>query len=438
MAADDYPAEPSHVTVPMDAAVLRRLRALAAERDEPLEDLVRAHLREWLGDWGLRVATHAVRPGETLWSIARRYYGDGRKANVLAAYNDVEDPALLGTGDVIRVPEPQVSLDFPPGESPYLHGLEGRGGEYLMERAGKPGWVLLGEAVGADPRDRSGRSYADLADRGFGVIVRLEHEHGEGGTLPAEGRHGDFARRCANFCEHSPGCHIWVIGEAPNRAAARPGGPRHGEPITPERYAAAYWACREEIRARPGHQDDQVLIAAIAPGIAQTRYAGNPNGDWVRYFADVLALLEGHLDGIALHAIGPCPTADADGARQAAPFGKRRTGLAAYQDFLGAVPEDLGRLPVFVTSAGPDVGWDAADRGWIPAAYTAVAEWNLTNPPIRCMILHRWPGGAGSASGAGSAASPWAIEGRRDVVADLEAAIRQGYRWDGWHRTTER
>lgn len=427
MAPDDD-KQRYQLTVPLDAALARRLRALAAERDEPLEMLVRAHLEAWLGDWGQRVATHAVRPGETLWSIARRYYGDGRRANVLAAYNAVEDPTLLGEGDVVLVPEPDVSDAVPPGESPYLHGLEDRGGEYLMERAGKPGWVLLGQDLAAEPPDAIGRSYEDLAERGFGVIVRLEHGPG---TLPPADRYEEFARRSGAYARRSEGCHVWVIGDAPNRAASRPGGARDGAPITPEDYARAYYLCREDIRSQPGHADDRVLTAAIAPWNTQTRYPGNPNGDWVLYFADVLALLEGHLDGLALHAIArdPDPARIAADDREPPPHGGRRAGFRAFQDFLAAVPEALRGLPAYITSAGPDLPWAQAGRGWVQAAYAEVARWNLTNQPIRCMILHRWqprPPGA------------WHLEGQREAVADLEAAIRQGHRRDGWHRTTER
>ncbi|HXF61087.1 MAG TPA: hypothetical protein VNK95_05690, partial [Caldilineaceae bacterium] len=60
------------------------------------------------------------------------------------------------------------------------------------------------------------------------------------------------------------------------------------EVITPALYARCYQLCREAIRQVPGHEDDLVLVAAVAPWNNQTVYPGNPRGDWVQYFADVL------------------------------------------------------------------------------------------------------------------------------------------------------
>ncbi len=415
---------PNNLVLPFDAEAYRRLRALAAYRGESLEDGVRAQLGEWLGGWGERVARHVVRPGETLWAIARRYYGDGHKAAVLAAYNDISDATQLAIGDVLLVPEPTEGPSVPAGESPYLYGLHDRGGEYLMERAGRAGWVLCSEHIGADPTDRSSQSYSDLADRGFGVISQLENGSGSEGTLPPARDYAAFGRRCGNLCEQSAGCHVWVIGNEPNLARERPGGARFGEPITPAAYAAAFRVCRDEIRSRPGHEDDQVITAAVRPWSAQTCYPGNSNGDWVVYFADMLAELGTATDGVALHA----STRDADpasvtsDARLGPPFEGRRAGFRVYRDFLAAVPDALLGLPVYITEADQDVAWEDANRGWVQAAYREIADWNddPAHQCIRALILYRWQRRPQDA---------WYVEGKREVIADLEAAMRVGYRW---------
>ena len=58
-----------------------------------------------------------------------------------------------------------------------------------------------------------------------------------------------------------------------------------GEVLTPALYARCYALCRSAIRSLPGHRDDQVLVAAVAPWNDQTRYAGNEWGDWAVYRA---------------------------------------------------------------------------------------------------------------------------------------------------------
>jgi hypothetical protein len=63
------------------------------------------------------------------------------------------------------------------GENPYLYGLHDRGGEHLlMDNGTAKGWVLVTEAIGSNPNDRGGSNYEDLANRGIGVIVRLNND----------------------------------------------------------------------------------------------------------------------------------------------------------------------------------------------------------------------------------------------------------------------
>jgi LysM repeat protein len=56
--------------------------------------------------------THTVRPGETLWSLAARYYGDGHKWRELASVNGLAAGGELGiaVGQVLRVPTLGTSL----------------------------------------------------------------------------------------------------------------------------------------------------------------------------------------------------------------------------------------------------------------------------------------------------------------------------------------
>ena len=94
-----------------------------------------------------------------------------------------------------------------------------------MGWSGRKGWVLVTEELGDDPGNHDTRNYADLADAGYGVIVRLNHGYGAKGTLPRSSRYEAFAKRCGNFVQGSSGCHIWIIANEMNLAVERPGGP---------------------------------------------------------------------------------------------------------------------------------------------------------------------------------------------------------------------
>ncbi len=47
---------------------------------------------------------HTVKPGETISSIADKYYGDYRKFHIIAKYNEIEDATRLNVGQQIKVP----------------------------------------------------------------------------------------------------------------------------------------------------------------------------------------------------------------------------------------------------------------------------------------------------------------------------------------------
>jgi nucleoid-associated protein YgaU len=57
------------------------------------------------GGDGSGLVTHAVGAGDSLHSIANRYYGQPRLWRGIAAFNGVDDPLRLPTGTVLRLPE---------------------------------------------------------------------------------------------------------------------------------------------------------------------------------------------------------------------------------------------------------------------------------------------------------------------------------------------
>lgn len=353
-------------------------------------------------------------------------------------------------------------------DSEYIFGLHDPGGEHLMLAASRPGWVLFTEKVGRDPNDRGGRNYLTWSDRGLGVMARLNHGYEPEGTIPLSRYYQDFARRCATYVAASPGCHHWIIGNEmnfvverpslqgsrrPRRQPARPASDPDQPPassrerpdrfnvlhpdaeppqsraaderevITPQLYARCYRLCREAIRGLPGHANDLVLVGAVAPWNNQTQYEGNPNGDWVQYFADILRLLgPDGCDGFTLHTYthGDDPNLIFRPDRLDPPFHAYHYHFLAYRDFLDAVPANMRHLPAYITETDQDVPWRNENQGWIRNAYGEINWWN--NQPgyqqIRALILYRWP-----------KHDKWYIEGKEGVIEDFRQGLQQEYRW---------
>ncbi len=323
-------------------------------------------------------------------------------------------------------------------ESPYLYGLHDPGGEQHMIEMGTPGWVLVTEAIGFNPENKRGRDYTHLSHYNLGVMVRLNAGYGGVGTIPFEKYHASFAKRCANFVAASTGAHIWIIGNEPNHPIEWPGAnwdwnttqpisPEDiGEKITPERYAKAYLLAREAIHSVPGHEDDLVLAAAVAPWNALCTYPGNPRGDWITYFRHMLRHIGAdNCDGITLHAYthGADPNLIDAETRMQPPFQWRRYEFRAYQDFMAAIPWDMQHLPVYITETDQNEPWKNENNGWVKRAYGEIDYWNKRHPfrPIRALVLYRW-----------SKSDQWYIEGKEGVIEDFRESMAHRYRWDAY------
>lgn len=288
------------------------------------------------------------------------------------------------------------------GISPYIYGLHDRDGEHLLQGRG---WVVVTEAIGANPNDHSGGDYSDLAAKGLGVIVRLNHGYGSAGTIPLPHNYPLFAQRCANFVRNSRGCHIWIIGNEPNHSQERP----DGQEIWPEQYAECFRLCRTAIKAV--QPDAQVLTAAIAPWNMQS-------GGWLSYFVAVLRGVE--CDGITVHTYthGDDPAfVTSDAKMEQWPL---YWHFRAYKDFLANVPSDKRHLPVYITETNQgDHAWRDENRGWVQAAYREIHEHNQSGgQPIRCLVLYRW-----------NDHDHWQISNKPGIQDDLRAAVARGYQW---------
>ncbi|MBW7883053.1 MAG: DUF3380 domain-containing protein [Caldilineaceae bacterium] len=331
-----------------------------------------------------------------------------------------EGPPKPAAPQAQAVPEPAWAALLPQ----YIYGLHEAGGEHLMVEAGRPGWVLELASVGLDGGGDSPADYSALSSQGFGVIVRLNNGFEPVGTIPAPDRYPAFAESCARFVGRARGCRIWIIGNEPNHKAERP----DGRFILPAEYARCYRLCRTAIRSQAGHEGDLVLVAGPAPWNAETRYPGNPSGDWARYFADILAELPaGDCDGFAIHTY--TRTLDPERIRVDIPFnadGYRHLHdeFRSYRDFMLAIPDRFRQLPVLITETDPttpQVGWaDGKNTGWVRAAYEEIADWNAdpAHQPIQALLLYRWP--PGSVHGQ----HEWSISDRPGIVEDFRQALQ--------------
>jgi N-acetyl-anhydromuramyl-L-alanine amidase AmpD len=348
-------------------------------------------------------------------------------------------------------------------EAEYIFGISESGGEEHMLGANRRGWILFNEMIGQDPNDRSGKDYSAFSKQGLTVIVSLNHGYYPDGTLPPSSRHTNFARRCANFVAASSGCHTWVIGNEMNYAAQRPladdlalhptqddpffyglaqrhnardpevAGSLHqetaafveaGESITPERYARCYRLCRNAIQTIPEHANDRVLVGAICPWNTHTIYPGNQQGDWIKYFQDILMMIgPNECDGITLHAY----TRGADRAlivddTPLDSFPQHASQFQVYRDFMAAIPPNMRQLPVYITETNQSLPWEDANTGWIQEAYAEIDRWNREegSQKIRALILHRWP-----------TLDRWHMAGKSALIRDFVEALRFAYRWQG-------
>ena len=356
-------------------------------------------------------------------------------------------------------------------DSEYIFGVHEPGGEQVMLTAGRPGWVLFTEAIGHDPADRTGMDFTTFSRQGLGVICRLNNGYEPAGTIPHSSQYEDFARRVTNFVAVSRGCKIWIIGNEMNYAVERPGiqidWSRHatsrggapetadpmrhglavrfnvlpdfsteirttrgaiisqGEVITPALYATCYRLCREAIHRVPGHEDDQVLVGAVAPWNTQTVYGDNANGDWVQYFRDILLELgPKYCDGFTLHTYshGANVALITDEARLGPPFQNYHRHFRAYIDFMAAVPTNMRHLAAYITETDQVQPWHNLNTGWVQDAYAEINRWNEqpNTQQIRALILYRWP-----------RIDKWHIDGKTGVIEDFWQALQNDYTWHG-------
>lgn len=267
-------------------------------------------------------------------------------------------------------------------------------------------WVLDTVALSENPQPKN-------YPGNLHVVTRLNWGYGSTGTIPPRHEWNDFLQRLKGYVSGSRGCTRWVVGNEPNLRREWPA----GEPITPWNYAKFYVMCRGAIHALSGHKHDEVLIAASGPWNDELKYEGNPAGDWIKYFEDVIEATGHQMDGFSIHSYthGYNVSLVTSSARMQAPFQHRHYEFRAYRDYLEAIPDEFNHLPVYLTEANGNGPWQAV--GLMPAMLGEIAAWNkYSKQKVHCVVFYRYP-----------KYDDFYIEGRGDVIAEYHTAVARGY-----------
>lgn len=303
----------------------------------------------------------------------------------------------------------------------YIHGVHDHEGASLM--GNRPGWITFTEAIGSDPYDESGGDYRQWASQGFKVIVRLNNGYrsdtSRPGTIPLPEKYGDFALRCANFIDASPGIFAAIIGNEPNHDNERP----EGQLILPTQYAKCFNLCYEEIKYL--NTEVKITPAAVAPWDATTKYSGNGHGDWVIYHRDMYNSIF-KADAICIHTYthGPNPGLIADETRMNPPFTTKYYNFRAYRDFMHGTPTKFRDLPVYITETDQVQPWLDKNTGWVVAAYDEIDDWNhgagsRDRQKIHCLCLY-----------CSHKRDQWWFMDKPGVIGDFQNAVLRGFSID--------
>jgi len=284
-----------------------------------------------------------------------------------------------------------------------IYGFHDLGGQQHLPA--QDGWFCDAIAIGHDPTQQGGPDYTYWTQYGR-VICRLNNDWNPGGTIPLPAYYNDFAQRCANVVRGSKGCTRWVIGNEPNLSIERPG----DQPIQPESYAECFLACRDAIHGVEGHEQDEVIPAAIGPWNVET---GDPLVYWTVMLNRIVQ--GGRCGALAIHTYthGADPAlVTVDDIRHGWQWEFR-----AYQDFMHLIPPDLTGVPVYLTETNQCGVWQSTR--WLQAAYTEINNWNQ-NPEhqkIHCLLPFRWT----------VTSDGYGMANRADVLADFDEAVSYGY-----------
>lgn len=321
----------------------------------------------------------------------------------------------------------------PYGTSPYLYGVHDQPSRDFFASSGPcdRGWITelyYIEESGSCGHLEDRLDFRRWADRGVGVIMRLDYLHGPS-VPPRADQYGGFARSFADCVRRAKGIKVWVVGNEPNLGWGHP----EGRPFRPEEYGEVYRRVVEEVDKLEDGAEHQVLFAGMGPWAAIA-----PWGDWEDGLRDSMRYVldrGGRIDGAAVHAY--TRNDFSTGAiRSDAWFpgraNKWHNHFRVYRDHL-AVMAELGvrDVPLYITESGnvcdplPCDPYPSEDRGYFQAMYREVDAWNQGHPrqKIRAVTPYRW---TENDDGSGR---DFCIGCSDGLKQDLRRAMAEGARW---------
>jgi hypothetical protein len=317
--------------------------------------------------------------------------------------------------------------------SEFIYGLHDAGGESHMSV--NKGWIVFTKGIGTS--GSGGDDYSPWSTRGYGVIVRLNNGYESAGTLPVESQYDQFAARCADYVQSSPGVDYWIIGNECNLPREWPqnnnGDPNTGEAITVARYVSCYNRCHAAIKGRAPN-------AKICPAPSATwspPFPGRGVEDFLKYWTNCLTGIgAAKIDGLILHAYthGCDPNLVFSTEKmQNDPYRDVYYHFFVYKNLMAAIPSDMRTKPVMITEcdqltecgtgSSPIHAWRDTNSGWVRNIYREINDWNKANSQkIMCVALFRW-------ELADEGAYTFGISNKGGVITDFEVAVAFGYKW---------
>src|SRR5262249_9565894 len=134
-------------------------------------------------------------------------------AHLAAVVSSVERPAGSDPGQ-----DDGGSVQVDRGESPYVYGIHDMPGSMgtLDGLFNRRGWVLLMKYLKDAPAAYD-PLIDQLANAGYGIVVRLHWDTGDGeGTVPVPALYATFASRAKQTVQNNPSAKYWIVGNETN------------------------------------------------------------------------------------------------------------------------------------------------------------------------------------------------------------------------------
>ncbi|MBN2361590.1 MAG: hypothetical protein JXR83_19210 [Deltaproteobacteria bacterium] len=332
---------------------------------------------------------------------------------------------LASTGPVALLLLAPAAWATPYSTSPYITGMHDTPASDLLEGRGTcaRGWVTELRYIGAGGTCPETYDFRSLADRGYGIILRLDYD-GSCSLPPEAGLRDGYAATFASCVSRAQGVRVWIVGNEPNIA--------WGRVFSPDEVADIYHRVKSRVDALPAGANHQVLFPPAAPWASVA-----PWGDWDDGLAaaiDGVLARGGSLGGLALHPYTREFSVAAITSDAWFPGRENKWHLhfRMYRDYLALLSaRSILDIPLYITETGnqcdpPCDPYPDQDIGYFVAMIEEVHAWNQAHPRqlIRAVTPYRW---TRNDDGTGR---DYCLGCSNPLINDLKRAADLGRKWD--------